>query len=430
MSFKVSEKERFLINFEGQDFSKEGKNFIKVRELALEHLKEVEFPTTKDELWKYTSLTALLKEGFKPQTSINNPHIDAHKIKGLDAYQMVFINGFFAPLFSDIQEDELGDFFLMNINQAKVKRGQFMEQYFGVLAKAKFSAFNALNAAYSQDGVYLHVQPGKKLDKPVHFLFLNEGTNVASQPRNLIVIGKNAQAEILISYDTIDAQNALTNVISEYVVLEGGQLTVNKLQCENDSTYHVSTDSAYQHKNSVFHINTFPLSGKMIRNNLHVQLDGPGAEAKLFGLNYINGNEHFDNHTFVEHMKPNCLSTELYKSVVNDKGVSVFNGKVKVHQDAQKTLAYQSNANIITTDDAKAYSKPELEIYADDVKCSHGSTTGQFDEEAVFYLRARGIKESTARKMLLNAFAAEVLDKVENGVVREFIEKKIERKLF
>ncbi len=429
MSFTLTDKERFLINFEGQDFSKEGKNFIKVRELALEYLKESDFPTTKDELWKYTSVNSLLKEGFKPQTSINNPHIDAHKIAGLDAYQMVFINGFFAPLFSDVQEDELGDFFLMNINEAKVKRGQFMEQYFGVLAKAKFGAFNALNAAYSQDGVYLHVQPGKKVDKPIHLLFLNEGTNVAVQPRNLIVIGKNASAELLISFDTIDTDNALTNVISEYVVMDGGQLTVNKLQYENDSTYHVSTDSVYQHKNSVFHINTFPLSGKMIRNNLHIQLDGQNAEAKLFGLNYVNGKEHFDNHTFVEHIKPNCLSTELYKSVVNDNGVSVFNGKIKVHVDAQKTLAYQSNKNIITHDDAKAYSKPELEIYADDVKCSHGSTTGQFDEEAVFYLRARGIKESSARKLLLNAFAGEVLDKVENGVVREFIEKKIERKL-
>ncbi|MFM7022975.1 MAG: Fe-S cluster assembly protein SufD [Flavobacteriales bacterium] len=429
MAFTLTEKERFLINFEGQDFSREGKNFIKVREQALEYLKEAEFPTTKDELWKYTSVNALLKEEFKPQTSINNPHVNAHKIPELDAYLMVFINGFFAPVFSTVYDDDLGDFILMNINEAKTKHSQFMEQFFGVFAKAKASAFNALNAAYSQDGVYLYVQPGKKVDKPIHFLFLNEGANVAAQPRNLIVVGKNAEAEVLISYDTIDTQTALTNVISEYVVMDGGQLTVNKLQYENDSTYHVSTDSVYQHKNSLFHINTFPLSGKMIRNNLHIQLDGQGAEAKLFGLNYVNGREHFDNHTYVEHIKANCLSTELYKSVVNDNGVSVFNGKIKVHQDAQKTLAYQSNSNIICDDDAKAYSKPELEIYADDVKCSHGSTTGQFDEEAVFYLRARGIKESTARKMLLNAFAGEVLDKVENGVVREFIEKKIEKKL-
>ncbi|MFZ9846959.1 MAG: Fe-S cluster assembly protein SufD [Flavobacteriales bacterium] len=429
MSFKLTDKERFLINFEGQDFSKEGKNFIKVRELALEFLKESEFPTTKDELWKYTSVNAILKDEFKPLSSINNSNVDAHKIPGLDAYRMVFINGFFAAHFSDTFEDEHGECILMNINAAKGKFGQFMENYFGTLAKAKASAFNALNAAYSQDGVYLHVTNGVKLDKPVHILFLNEGAKVSSQPRNLIVVGKNAKAEVIVSYDTIETENALTNSISEFVVLDGGKLTVNKLQYENDNTYHISTDSAYQQKNSEFHINTFPLSGKLIRNNLHIQLDGAAADAKLYALNYLTGKEHVDNQTYVEHVKPHCTSTELYKSVVNDESTSVFNGKIKVHKDAQKTQAFQSNANIINDDNAKAYAKPELEIYADDVKCSHGSTTGQFDNEALFYLRARGIKESSAKKLLLDAFASEVLDAVENGVVREFIEKKIEKKI-
>ncbi len=429
MSFKLSDKEKFLINFEGQDFSNEGKNFIKVRELALEHLKESEFPTTKDELWKYTSVSNILRDEFKPQTSINNRNIDDHKIAGLDAYQLVFINGFFAPAFSTIIDDEHAPFVIMNINAAKGKFGPFMETYFGTLAKAKMNSFIALNSAYSQDGLYLNVKNGEKLDKPVHVIFLNEGSKISSQPRNLIVIGKNAKAEVIFSYDTIETDNALTNSISEYVVLDGGKLTVNKLQYENDATNHISTDSVYQQKNSQFHINTFPLSGKMIRNNLHIQLDGSTADAKLYALNYVNGKEHFDNNTFVEHIKPHCTSTELYKSVVNDEGTSVFNGKIKVHKDAQKTQAFQSNANIIGDDNAKAYSKPELEIYADDVKCSHGSTTGQFDAEALFYLRARGIKESSAKKLLLNAFAAEVLDNVENGVVREFIEKQIEKKL-
>ena len=429
MSFKLTDKERFLINFEGQDFSKEGKNFIKVRELALEFLKESEFPTTKDELWKYTSVNAILKDEFKPLSSINNPNIDAHKIPGLDAYQMVFINGFFAPHFSTVFEDDKGEFILMNINAAKGKFAQFMENYFGTLAKSQGSAFNALNAAYSQDGLYLHVTAGVKLDKPVHVLFLNEGAKVSSQPRNLIVVGKNAKAEVIVSYDSIETENALTNSISEMVVLDGGKLTVNKLQYENENTYHVSTDAVYQQKNSQFHINTFPLSGKLIRNNLNIQIDGAGADAKLYALNYLTGKEHVDNQTYVEHLKPNCTSTELYKSVVNDESTSVFNGKIKVYKDAQKTQAFQSNANIINDDNARAYAKPELEIYADDVKCSHGSTTGQFDNEALFYLRARGIKESSAKKLLLHAFASEVLDAVENGVVREFIEKKIEKKI-
>jgi len=242
-------------------------------------------------------------------------------------------------------------------------------------------------------------------------------------------VGKNAKAEVIVSYDSIETENALTNSISEMVVLDGGKLTVNKLQCENENTYHVSNDVVYQQKNSSFQINTFPLSGKLIRNNLNIQIDGAGADAKLYALNYLTGKEHVDNQTYVEHLKPNCTSTELYKSVVNDESTSVFNGKIKVYKDAQKTMAFQSNANIINDDNARAYAKPELEIYADDVKCSHGSTTGQFDNEALFYLRARGIKESSAKKLLLHAFASEVLDAVENGVVREFIEKKIEKKI-
>jgi Fe-S cluster assembly protein SufD len=195
---------------------------------------------------------------------------------------------------------------------------------------------------------------------------------------------------------------------------------MDKIQNENENTYHIGADYAVQQKDSTFTINTVPANGKLIRNNLNILLDGTGCTANLNGAICLNGDIHVDNQTYVDHAKPNCDSNELYKAVVNDQAASIFNGKIYVNKIAQQTNAFQSNANILMSDDAKANSKPQLEIYADDVKCSHGCTIGQFDDEALFYLRARGIKESTAKKVLLEAFIGEVLDNITIEAVRDY----------
>ena len=423
----ITDKDRFLINQEGQDFSHEAKTFIKIRELALKNLKQLDFPTNKLEDWKYTNLRDVGKTEFRPQSATNiiTEKVNSYKIKNLDAYVLVFVNGFFEPDFSNVVEDKDGDFIITNLNNAKKKFIKLVEPHLGFQTRAKDQFFVNLNSAFSQDGAFVYVKAKVKLDKPVHVINLVDGDLVASYPRNLIVAEKLSEAQVVVTYETIDTSSALSNVINEVVVAEGAHVILDKIQNENGNTTHIGADFATQAKDSTFSINTIPLNAKLIRNNLNIVLDGPNSEANLYGAICLNGNIHVDNQTFVDHAKPNCESNELYKTVVNDKSTAIFNGKIYVNKIAQKTNAFQSNANILLSPDAKANSKPQLEIYADDVKCSHGCTIGQFDDEALFYLRARGIKESTAHKVLLDAFIGEVLDNIKNEAVRKYADKLI-----
>jgi Fe-S cluster assembly protein SufD len=423
----LNDKDRFLINQEGQDFSHEAKTFIKIRELALKNLKNLDFPTKKLEAWKYTNLKEVPKTEYRPQTAVNiiEENINAHRIPDLDAYVLVFINGFFVPSFSKTVEEKEGDFIVTNLNNAKRKFIKLVEPHLGFQTRAKDQFFVNLNSAFSQDGGFVYVKSKGSLDKPVHIMNLVDGDLVASYPRNLIVTENFAQAKVIVTYETIESGSALSNVINEVVVGEGARVTLDKIQNENENTYHIGADFATQKKDSVFTINTLPANAKMIRNNLNIILDGTNSVANLFGSVCLNGDIHVDNQTYVDHAKPNCESNELYKCVVNDRATSIFNGKIYVNQIAQKTNAFQSNANILLSDNARSNSKPQLEIYADDVKCSHGCTIGQFDDEALFYLKSRGMREVTAQKVLLDAFIGEVLDEIEEDSVRRYADKLI-----
>lgn len=420
----LTDTERFLINQEGQDFSHEAKTFIKIRELAIKNLKNLEFPTPKQEAWKYTNLRGVAKQEFRPQSAINvvGNRLKSHLIPNLDAYVLVFVNGFFAPELSNVKEDKDGDFIVTNLNKAKSSFIKLVEPHLGFLTRAKDQFFANLNAAFSQDGAFVYVKQGKQIDKPVHVINLVDGDLVVAYPRNLVIAEKNAEANLIVSHETLETQTALNNAVNEVFVAEGAHVHIDKIQNENENTYHIGGDFAQQAKNSTFTINTIPVNAKLIRNNVTIALEGEGCTANLYGAICLNGDLHVDNQTYVDHAKPNCDSNELYKCVVNDTASSIFNGKIYVNKIAQKTNAFQSNANILLSDDAKAYSKPQLEIYADDVKCSHGCTIGQFDEEALFYLKARGIKDSTARKVLLDAFIGEVLDNIKIEAVRNYAE--------
>ena len=423
----LTDKDRFLINQEGQDFSHEAKTFIKIRELALKNLKGLDFPTRKLEDWKYTNLREVSKTEFRPQTAVNiiEEKIKAHKIPNIDAYVLVFVNGFFAPKFSNTVEEKDGDFIVTNLNKAKKDFIKLVEPHLGFQTRAKDQFFVNLNSAFSQDGGFIYVKSKAVLDKPVHIINLVDGDLVASYPRNLIVAEKSAKAKVVVSYETIDSNSALSNVINEVVVAEGANVILDKIQNENSNTYHIGADFATQQKDSIFTINTIPANAKLIRNNLNIVINGTNSVANLYGAICLNGDIHVDNQTFVDHAKPNCESNELYKTVVNDSATSIFNGKIYVNQIAQKTNAFQSNANILLSDDARANSKPQLEIYADDVKCSHGCTIGQFDNEALFYLKSRGIREEVAQKVLLDAFIGEVLDNIEEEPVRKYVDQLI-----
>ncbi len=418
----LNDKDKFLLNMEGQDFSSEAKTFIKLRERALSRLNKLDFPTVKMEDWKYTSVREISKREFRPQSPVNlsAAEIKKHFIPQLDSITLVFVNGFFQEKFSVVPEKLQAGLIVKSLNEGKKKHLALVEPFLGAGENSPELFFANMNAAFSQDGGFVHVKQGVVVEKPIQIIHLTDGEQVTSQPRNLIVAEKNSAVSVVTIYETLNSESSLTNSVTEVSVAEGANVTLDKIQNEHDKAFNVSFEQASLEKDSTFTINTLPVGGKLIRNNINIQLNGPGGEGNLFGTVCLNGDMHVDNQTYVDHAAPHCESNELYKSVLNDNSVNVFNGKIMVQKIAQKTNAFQSNANILQSENAKTNSKPQLEIYADDVKCSHGCTIGQFDKEALFYLRARGIKEETAKKVLLEAFAGEVLAKIKTEAVREY----------
>ena len=269
-------------------------------------------------------------------------------------------------------------------------------------------------------------QVKKSVEKPVEVLFLSAGGQSVSVVKNHIEISKSASARFRFLFRSADSSSYLTNSITTIHVSANAQFELDQLQFESPAATHYNRTDVTQHRDSKFSINTFSLDGKLIRNDLNIISEGENTETHMRGLYMVNGQQHVDNHTLMDHRVPNCYSNELYKGVMDGKATGVFNGKVFVRRDAQKINAFQSNANVLLSDDARINSKPELEIYADDVKCSHGSTTGQMDEEALFYLRARGIGEESAKKLLIRAYAGEVLDAISDESFRLYLEELID----
>lgn len=424
-----SDKDLFLLNYEGQDFSSEAKTFLKTRESASEHLSKSTFPDRKDEEWKYTRITGLLKKNFAPQTSINVKSVNQFRIPEWNGHTLVFVNGFFAPKLSNIIRDEDDTFILCNLNEAKIKSVEKLEPHYGLVAKYRENVFTALNTAYANDGMFLYLPKNMVLDLPVHVMHITEGEEISSQPRNFILAEKGSQANIVLSYHSADDNECFTNGVTEIVAEANSHIQIDKIQLENESSYHVNREEINQDKDSTVSVNTITVGGKLTRNDLNFHSNGSNTNSNLNGLYLTAGDQHVDNHTKVFHMKPGCESNENYKGIVGGKSTAVFNGKVFVDKKAQQTNAFQANDNILMTDHATVNSKPELEIYADDVKCSHGSTIGQFDDEAVFFLRARGIGEDKAKEIMVKAFADEVLSSIKNELTHDWVEGYIAKHL-
>lgn len=424
----TTDKDRFLLNFEGQDFSSEAKTFLKTRESAFQALSRMEFPTSKDEEWKYTRVKPILNQEFAPQTSINVKSVDDLVIPNWEGHLLVFVNGFYAPKLSNIVEEEV-DFKLATMKEAKSEHAELVDPFYGSVAKFKEEVFTALNTAYSNNGLFLHLPKNTNLKYPIHVLFINEGEKVAVQPRNLIIAEKNSSADVVFTYHSLDYECSFSNAVTEIIAKDNTKISINKVQLLNNNSFGIDRDAVIQERDSKVEVNTFTFGGKIQRNDLVFHSNGSNTVSDLNGLYMTINDQHVDNHTKVFHNQPGCESNENYKGIIGGKSTGVFNGKVYVDKKAQQTNAFQSNANILMTDDATINSKPELEIYADDVKCSHGSTTGQFDEEAVFFLRARGIGEEKAKEIMVKAFAEEVLDSVSNEALRNWIEVFMERQL-
>lgn len=383
---------------------------------ALTALDSMNFPTTREEAWKYTRLGKIATSTYATCDSLIPANVN--KLDGLDAYYLVFINGVFDESSSDtISEEGVTVNVLSQLENSPENLGKLTSHE---------PIFQAINNAFLNNGVFVHVARKKSLSKPV--VIINKATegNFATNFRNVFIAEESAQAHVIQLFDSDEESNGFTNVVTEAWVAPNANFSFDKWQNEGKAHNHIATELVEQEKDATFNINTITTGGLLTRNDLVIRVNGENGLSNLNGLYFGNEKQHIDNHTTVDHRVPHCESNELYKGIVNDQAKAVFNGKVFVRRDAQKTNAFQQNANILMTDDATVNSKPELEIYADDVKCSHGSVTGQFDEQAVFYLRARGIGEQSARNLLVQAFAADVTNKITIDALRKHIEAYME----
>lgn len=435
MALNIEGKEKFVNDFETfSELYLRNNSLNGLRKSSIGRFYELGFPTIKNEEWKYTNVSAIEKNNFRFTTpsdkfSLTKNDIKPFLICGKDAIVLVFENGRFNKSLSVL--DNLQKNVVIS-SLASSMDNEMVMQHLGKHASIKTESFIALNTAFVFDGAFIHVPANIIVEHPVHFLYVSDSRveSIVSYPRNLIVTEKNSQIKIAESYHNISAVNHhFTNSVTEVIIKENAKVEFDKFQNETIEAFHINHTETYQEKNSTFDISTITLGGGIVRNNLHIVLDGENCTSHLHGLYLVNGNQLVDNHTLVDHAKPNCYSNELYKGVIDDKGQGVFNGKIFVRKDAQKTNAYQSNKNILLSDDATMNAKPQLEIFADDVKCSHGATTGQLDDDALFYLRSRGIGEENAKALLNIAFANDVLNHISIEKMRDKIANLVFEKL-
>lgn len=400
------------------------------RQSAIDIFGQHGFPTTRHEAWKYTDVRALLKKNFTIAESavetVDDERLDALRFAGLDCHELVFINGHYSTSLSRNPSASQGTI-ICSLANAGDETQKLSETWISQYARSDKHGFAALNSAFVTDGAFIHLPDNAEVDRPIHLIFIadNQQPLFISHPRNLIVLGNNARATVIESYVGLDEAEYCTNTVTEIVTGEGANLEHYKLQQESQKGFHVGYLHAHCERDSRLESHSISLGGALVRNDIDAILAGPGAHVGLNGLYMAGGKQHIDNHTRVDHCMPHTSSDETYRGVLDGKARAVFNGKVVVHRDAQLTDAQQSNANLLLSDDAEIDTKPELEIYADDVKCSHGATVGQLDENMLFYLRSRGIDAHTARSLLTFAFADEVIKRIKFAPVRERLEYKV-----
>lgn len=406
-------------------------SFTELRAAAYNEFSRLGFPTTKHEEWKYTNLKTITEKSFQSTCELHTDlsgFIQSSIFGSIEANRLVFVNGTFVESLSVIK-DNTG--IITTLTGARKNHAALFDKHFGQYAKIEGEALNALNTALLSDGAFVHVAAKEQLQYPVLVLHIADAStmNVLAQPRNLFITEAHAQASIIEAYLSIGANASFTNTINEVYVGEQAQFDHYKIQQQTGESYQNNYTQLFQEGNTQINHVTLTLDGTMVRNNLHFYMNGENCNSVLYGLYITDGKQHVDNHTRVDHAKPNCFSDEKYKGILKDQSTAVFNGKILVHLDAQKTNAYQRNQNILLSDEATVNTKPQLEIFADDVKCTHGATIGQLDEEPMFYLRSRGIPEDVARKMLLNAFADDIAEKIRIPALVELLEAQIDAKL-
>ncbi len=402
------------------------------RKAALSDFSKLQFPSTKDEEWKYTSIAPLLKHNFVPpleERNVSKEHISSKLFDEMEHSLIVFINGRYSAEHSDLLNLPEGVVVGSIANEIK-NNNQILRKYFGKYADYKNHIFTALSTAYTEDGAFIYIPAGKIVEEPIHIIFITTAGDkkILTQPRNLFVAEKSSQATIIEHYVSNEENIYFTNAVTEIIAEENAVVDHIKLQEESKKAFHIARMEVDQERNSNFSSHSISTGGDITRNEFNARFNDEGGECTLNGLFMIDGTQLFDAHTLMDHAKPHCNSHEHYKGILNDKSRGVFNGKVIVRQDAQKTNAFQENNNILLSDEALVNTKPQLEIFADDVKCSHGATIGQMDEDAKFYLKSRGIGEDVSKGILLHAFASDVVTSIKIESVRNYIEKIITEK--
>lgn len=390
------------------------------------------FPTTRDEEWKYTSLRELTKHDFTPVVTPElggaTPETLAHlAYEGLE-HRLVFVNGHYAPDLSHTTTLPDG-VIVCSLGEALEQHADLVQ---GALADSASleHPFGLLNVAFALDGLFVHVPRGKVLETPIHLLHVASAmsTPLVASPRHVIALGETAQATLVEQYVGLSEHPYLVNARTEIRLAQSAHLTHYRVQQEHDvAGFHISTVEVHQVRDSVYRNVAFNLGGKLIRNDLATRIDGSGVESHFNGLYLARDNQLLDNHTSIDHAQPHSNSWELYKGILDGSATAIFNGKVFVRQIAQKTDAKQSNMNLLLSDTATINTKPQLEIWADDVRCTHGATVGHLDDDKIFYLQARGISLSEAREMLLLGFAGEIIEMVQIESLRESLQAELVR---
>ncbi|MFD2567009.1 Fe-S cluster assembly protein SufD [Pseudotenacibaculum haliotis] len=403
-----------------------------IRSKAFQNFEKVGFPNKKMEAWKYTSLNSILKEDYSifpdKEHAVTLADVKKYFIHDIDSYKVIFIDGKYSSFLSETTHDTI-DVCLMSSALTKSKYKPVIENYFNKAAKE--DNMTSLNTAFTKEGAYINIPRNVEVEKPIQIINFTTGSEAATmvQPRNLIVVGQNAHVQIIERHQSLTETAVFTNSVTE--IFADRHATVDYYKIQNDQVTASLVDNTYieQQSESTVSVHTFSFGGNITRNNLNFFQKGEHVNSILKGITIIEGKQHVDHHTLVHHIEPNCESHQDYKGIYDERSTGVFNGKVIVEKEAQKTNAYQQNNNVLVSDRATINAKPQLEIFADDVKCSHGCTIGQLDEQALFYMQQRGIPKKEARALLMYAFANTVLESVKIPEVKARITKLIASKL-
>ncbi|HEY5910138.1 MAG TPA: Fe-S cluster assembly protein SufD [Verrucomicrobiae bacterium] len=405
-----------------------------LRKAGVSRFAEQGFPTLQDEDWRFTNVGAIAKLPFKPvfqapaRHGIKPEDLARFTFGSLAAHRLVFINGHFAP---ELSSPAPVGFTAESLAGAMAVNSSLLQDNFGRQAQTDNSPFTSLNTAFFQDGAFIHIPAGRAVETPIHLLHIAtlKESGATASPRNLILVEQQSRATILESYVSTAQAASFTNTVSEVVVGDGAVFEHCKFQDESAGAFHISALHARLGSGSNFISHSIATGAKLSRNNIRTVLAGEGLDCVLNGLYLTRGDQLADHHMVVEHAQPHCNSHEYYNGILDGRSKGVFHGRILVRQAAQKTDAKQTNKNLLLSEDATVDTKPQLEIYADDVKCTHGATVGQLNEESVFYLRARGIGAETARRILIHAFAAEITERIRCAPAREELDRLLWERL-